>query len=249
MINRVLRYFNNMDARAVRTVIVSALLFVAVALVFVMGRTTAIFDEDDAPVFMWLRESADSPWGLPATIAVFTLAAFVGAPQFVLIAGAVVAFGPVRGFAYSWIATMVSAVVDFELARAFGAKLLRRYGGDAVNRISLMIGRSGFWSSLAVRIVPSAPFIVVNMAAGVSHMSRGAYIAGTALGIVPKGVLVAFLGGSIMTLAEDGELTLALALGGVALGWLVAVVWVRRALRSRVIPDSRTAEPGPRPES
>jgi uncharacterized membrane protein YdjX (TVP38/TMEM64 family) len=241
MIDRVLRFFNNMDARAVRAVIISVLLFFSVALVLVMGRTTAIFDEDDAPVFMWLRESADSPWGLPATILVFTLAAFVGAPQFVLIAGAVVAFGPVRGFAFSWIATMVSAVVDFELARAFGAGLLRRYGGDAVNRLSRMVGRSGFWSSLAVRIVPSAPFIVVNMAAGVSHMTRGAFLAGTALGIIPKGVLVAFLGGSIMTFSEGGEITLALALGGVALGWLLAVVWARRALRARA-PEGASAE-------
>jgi uncharacterized membrane protein YdjX (TVP38/TMEM64 family) len=241
MNNPLLRYLTNMDARAARALIVSVVLFLSVALIFVMGRTTAIFDEDDAPIFNWLRESADSPWALPATILVFTAAAFVGAPQMVLIAGAVVAFGPVRGSIFSWIATMISAVVNFELARLFGARLLRRYGGEAVNRLSRVVGRSGFWSSLAVRVVPSAPFIVVNMAAGVSHMRRSAFIAGTGLGIIAKIVLVAFLGGSIMTLADGGEITLALALGGLALGWLVAVIWARRALRSRA-PAASPAE-------
>src|SRR5690606_38852022 len=137
------------------------------------------------------------------------------------------------GFVYAWIATMVSALVNFVLARRFGAGLLRRYGGDGVNRISEMVGRTGFWSSLIVRIVPSAPFIVVNMAAGVSHMRLGAFLAGTGIGIVPKTALVAFLGGSIVNLAEGENLTLALALGGAALGWLVAVLWARRALRAR----------------
>jgi uncharacterized membrane protein YdjX (TVP38/TMEM64 family) len=231
MIRRLIDYFTNMDVRAARAVIVSALLFLFVALVVVMGRTTAIFDEDDAPVFQWLHANAESPWGLPATILMFTLASFVGAPQTLLIAGAVVAFGPTRGAAYAWLATMVSAAVNFQLARVMGATALRRYGGEAVNRISRMVGRSGFWSSLVVRVVPSAPFIVVNMAAGVSHMPLSSFIAGTALGIVPKIALVAFFGGSIISLAKDGDLTLVLTLAGVALGWLIAVVWARRALR------------------
>ena len=33
-----------------------------------------------------------------------------------------------------------------------------------------MVGRNGFLASLIVRLVPSAPFIVVNMAAGVTPM-------------------------------------------------------------------------------
>ncbi len=245
MTHPLLRFITNLDARAVRTVLVSVVLFLSVALIFVMGRTTAIFDEDDAPIFNWLRESSDSPWGLPATVLVFTMAAFVGAPQFVLIAGAVVAFGPALGFAYAWIATMVSALVDFQLARRFGAGVVRRFGGDGVNRISRMVGRTGFWSSLVVRIVPSAPFIVVNMAAGVSHMRATSFLAGTALGIIPKIALVAFAGGSIIGLAEGDNLVMALALGGVALGWLVAVIWARHALRARAV-AAPPPEPAPR---
>lgn len=233
MLHPLLRYLTNMDARAVRAVVVSALLFLAVALVFVMGRTTAIFDEDDAPIFQWLQSHAESPWSLPATVVLFSLASFLGAPQFGLIAIAVVAFGPTRGAIYAWISTMVSSGIHFQLARVMGAGALRRYGGDAVNRISKLVGRNGFWSSLVVRIVPSAPPIVVNMAAGVSHMAFSSFMAGTALGIVPKIALVAFFGGSVVSLVQSGDLTLALTLAGLALGWIVAVVWARRALRAQ----------------
>ena len=43
----------------------------------------------------------------------------------------------------------------------------------------------------------SAPFIVVNMAAGVTPMRVLDFVAGTALGIVPKIALTAFAGNSI----------------------------------------------------
>ena len=43
----------------------------------------------------------------------FIPASFIGAPQFVLIAACVVAFGPIEGFFYSWIATVISAAANF----------------------------------------------------------------------------------------------------------------------------------------
>jgi len=241
MPNPIYKYFTNMDARAARTIVVSVALFLGIALIFLMGRTTAIFDEDDAPIFAWLQESASSPWALPVTILIFTVAAFIGAPQFVLIAGAVVALGPARGFAYAWIATLVSASVDFWLARRFGAAVLRRYGGDAVNRISKFVGKTGFWSSLAVRIVPSAPFIVINLAAGASHMSYRAFVFGTGIGIVPKTAFVAFAGGSVVALANTGNVVVALALAAAAGVWLIAVLWARKAMRGDdTLPPSDT---------
>ncbi len=60
------------------------------------------------------------PWALPAAVGGFAVMAFLGVPQFVLIAAAVVAFGPWTGFAYSWIGTLVSALVGFALGRQLG---------------------------------------------------------------------------------------------------------------------------------
>ena len=58
-----------------------------------------------------------------------------------------------------------------------------------------LIGKNGFMASLIVRLVPSAPFIVVNMAAGVTPMKVRDFVAGTAIGIIPKIALTAFAGG------------------------------------------------------
>lgn len=244
-----LRFLGHMDARAARAIAVSLGLFVAVAVIIVIGKTTAVFDEDDAPVITWMQENADSAWALPITILVFTLAAFLGAPQFALIAGAVVAFGPGRGAVNAWIATMAAASFMFWLGRWVGADTLRRYGGDTVNRMSRFIGRNGFLASLTVRFVPLAPAILVNMAAGVTAMRYAVFAAGTGLGIIPKIALVAFAGQGLLTVLQGGSWVLVLALLAAAGVWLIIMLAARRRLRAQeaVIAAQTDASTSPSP--
>ncbi|MEO1039752.1 MAG: TVP38/TMEM64 family protein [Pseudomonadota bacterium] len=227
--NAVFRFFTRMDARAARAVWISLGLFALVGAVFVIGRF--VLDIEPGSVEAWFEQAAGAWYALPATILLFTLLAFVGAPQFALIAAAVFAFGPVQGFMYAWVATMVSATVDFWLGRFLGADVVRRYGGGTVNRISAFVGRNGFWASLIVRIVPSAPFIVVNMAAGVSRMSYLAFIAGAGVGVIPKTALVAFAGGSLIALFSGGNIWAVIMLAVVAVAWIGVMLVARRMLR------------------
>ena len=95
-----------------------------------------------------------------------------------------------------------------------------------------LVGENGFLASLVVRLVPSAPFIVVNMAAGVTPMRALHFVAGTGFGIVPKIVLTAFAGASILQLMR-GEIgrhwaaIAAVAALWLAIGWF-ARQWLRR---------------------
>jgi uncharacterized membrane protein YdjX (TVP38/TMEM64 family) len=160
------------------------------------------------------------------TVAAFAALAFLGVPQVVLIAAAVLAFGPWAGLAYSWTGTMVSALIGFGLGRSFGARLTT--GWPAAQRFADLVGRNGFMASLVVRLVPFAPFVLVNAAAGVAPMSWAAFALGTGIGILPKIAVIAFAGHSI---AAGGVLsfvwlTIALAVWAAA-GW-VARRWLRR---------------------
>jgi uncharacterized membrane protein YdjX (TVP38/TMEM64 family) len=84
-------------------------------------------------------------------------------------------------------------------------------------------------------MVPTAPFVVVNMAFGAARVNFWAYIAGLALGVLPKTVLIAFAGDSIMD-ALQGEFLAALVMAVLAIAlWLVIVVIVRRWLRPQKI--------------
>jgi uncharacterized membrane protein YdjX (TVP38/TMEM64 family) len=229
---RLLRFLTNMDAKAWRALAISFVLFGGVGVVFLFGAQVLGF-EGEATVERWLGLASDGPWALPAAVAAFALLAFLGVPQFVLIAAAVVAFGAWAGFAYSWIGTMVSAVVGFAMGRIAGARTLESFSGDSVKQFIGLVGRNGFWASLIVRLVPSAPFIVVNMAAGVTPMRLRSFLAGTGLGIVPKIALTAFAGNSIVQ-AMRGEWAAHLPLlAGIAAVWLLIGWYARRWLKAR----------------
>jgi uncharacterized membrane protein YdjX (TVP38/TMEM64 family) len=228
---RFLVFITNMDRQAWGALAVSFVLFGGVGIVFLFGAQVLGFN-GEATVEQWLG-AASGPWALPVAVAAFAALAFIGVPQFMLIAAAVVAFGAWVGFAYSWIGTMVSSLVGFYLGRAAGAKALKTLSGESMQKFMDLVGRNGFLASLVVRLVPSAPFIVVNMAAGVTPMRAFDFAAGTAIGIVPKIALTAFAGSAIVQALNGGGLK--------HVAWLVAVVvvWIgigwfaRRWLKAR----------------
>jgi uncharacterized membrane protein YdjX (TVP38/TMEM64 family) len=231
MLRRLIDFFTNMDARAWRTIAVSFVLFGGVGVVFLFGAQLLGLN-GEVTVEQWLS-AAHGPWALPVAVGAFAALAFIGVPQFVLIAAAVVAFGPWTGFAYSWIGTLVSSLVGFWLGRTFGGRLLQDLAGDGVAKFMKLIGKNGFLASLIVRLVPSAPFIVVNMAAGVTPMKLRDFAAGTAVGIIPKIALTAFAGNSIVQALKGGGQRHIVMLVIAVVVWIVAGLVARAWLKKR----------------
>ena len=225
-------FLSNMEARRWRAALATVLLLGGMIALFAIGKSQLGLGAEER-LEAWLAGFRHGPWGLVAAIVVFTVSAFFGAPQFILIAACVVAFGPWFGFLYSWIATVVSAGVTYWLGRGPTARLLARHGGRTVGRLTRFVGRNAFYASFMIRNVPSAPFIVVNMAFGATRASFGGFLAGCALGVLPKTALVAFFGGSFMSaVSGDGVWTSAI-LAGVAVGWLALMLGVREIVRRR----------------
>jgi len=223
-------FVNNMDARAWRAVFVTTALFVAVAVVLVIGRFF-FGDEVEGFVRTWLGGAERAHWGLPAAIVIFTIAAFIGAPQFLLIAACVVAFSPEVGFWYAWIATIVSGAVTYFVGVIGGQGVTRRYAGATGGRFTRFMDKNAFWASFIVRFVPTAPFIVVNMTMGAARMKLAPFIGGLALGVLPKTALVAFAGDGIMDALEGNFGMAALAGAVVILIWFAVVYFTRRIVR------------------
>lgn len=228
--NRLTDFFLKMDARAARAVLVSVGLFFVVALVFLLGRFVLEIEPGEAG--SWFEASASQWYALPLTILIFTALSFLGAPQFGLMAAALVAFGPTTGAIYAFVATQCSAAVNYFVGRYFGADIFKRYAGDWANRISDFIGRNGLLASMVVRWVPSGPFIVVNMGFGVARTPYWAFALGTALGSAPKIFIVALMGESIRSMLTEGNVLLGIAFAAAAFAWigimLLARIWLRR---------------------
>jgi uncharacterized membrane protein YdjX (TVP38/TMEM64 family) len=220
-----------LDRRIWRSLAGAFVTFGGVGLVFLFGARLLGLDGAEA-VRSWLTLAAGSPWALPATVTLFAALAFLGVPQVVLIAAAIFALGPWAGMTDSWAGTMVSSLIGFWLGRRFGGGVLSDWGGARVGRIVALIARNGFLASLLIRLAPTAPFIFVNMAAGVAEVGLLDFAAGTAIGIVPKIALTALASGSLLGLAGaaggQGALAVAVAAGGWVALTLVGFAWIRR---------------------
>ncbi len=225
------KFFTEMDSRAARTLWISMALFTAAAAILAVG--VLFVDVDQGGVADMLSLLRDAWWAPAAVTGVFTILAFVGAPQIALIAATVAVFGPAEGVVLSWIATMISASVGFALGKIGGRGPLERLGGAFVNRIAAAVKDNGFLAALIIRLVPSGPFIMVNMALGATGMRSSWFFGGTGVGIVPKIVLVAFAGHGVQELFSKQNLGAALFLVGAIALWLILVFVVRPMLRAR----------------
>lgn len=236
---RLLNFILHMEARPWRAALATVLLLGATLGLLAIGKSQlGLAAEENLEA--WLQGYRGSPWAFAATIGVFVASAFIGVPQFLLIAACVVAFGPSLGFAYSWVATVVSAGVTYWLGRGPTARLVDRYGGRTLGRLKGFVGKNAFYASFMIRNVPSAPFIVVNMAFGAARASFPAFLAGCALGVLPKTALVAFFGGAVVAAVSGDGVWTSLILAAVAVVWLGLMLgvreWVKRR-ETRVAPD------------
>lgn len=222
------RYIRNMDKSALRAILATLALFALVIAIFVIGKFGDFVDLDALQGAV--QSFADSPWGLLFLVFVFCISAFIGVPQFALIAGAVAAFGPWTGAIYSWLATMVSGGLTFWLGRFAGEETFRRYAGNSAQRLSGFVGRNAFAASAIVRNVPTGPFIVVNMGFGVIGASFFAFWGGMALGIVPKIAVVTFLGESLGQAISGNPMIAVLAALAAGLVWFALMLFARRRI-------------------
>jgi len=132
-----------------------------------------------------------------AVVGVFVAAGFVMFPVTVLVAATAAAFGPWLGFGYAVTGALLSALATYAIGAAVGKQTLRDFLGPKLNRVRQRVAKRGVIAVAAVRMVPIAPFTVVNLVAGASGIPVFDYLAGTLLGMLPGLILISAVGHQI----------------------------------------------------
>lgn len=225
--NMLPKFFKDMDKQAKTAILVVVAMFAVVAIMAFLGKSALNVENGE---YQRLFEAiSTSEWVIPIILAFFVLGSFIGVPQWALIAGMVVAFGWDKGATGAWTCTLVSASVNFWLARWIGVERVRKFGGALINRITSVIRNNGFVTSFAIRLVPTGPFVLVNMAAGVSGMRYLHFLAGTALGIIPKILIVGLLVTGVVS--EDQSSWIRVGIIALGLVFILAMLLARKRIR------------------
>jgi len=157
----------------------------------------------------------------------FGLGGLVVFPVNLLIAATVLVFGPVLGAIYALAGSVFSAVLLYEIGHLLPEGTLMRLIGTRGEWLRERVKRHGFLAVAVVRVLPLAPYSIVCVAAGAARIGRAAYIAGTALGMLPGILLYAFfIDRARAVIADPGPLSWAML--GFALVLIVVVTLVLR---------------------
>ncbi len=184
-----------------------------------------------------LRWIAKSPFTPPLVLAAFVVGGIAVVPITLLIVATVTVFGPWLGAAYALLGAEASALVAFGLGHLLGREAVSRIAGSRLNRIGRALSNRGVLTIVTLRIVPVAPFSVINVIAGVSEIRLRDFAIGSFIGMVPGVVTIALLADRIVaSLREPGAESI-LTLVAVA----VCVVLFLAGLRYLV---RRKREPG-----
>jgi phospholipase D1/2 len=181
--------------RRLRTLAKLGVVVAAVVLVLLLWRYTALQELTRPGVLEgFLSGIAENPLAPAMVILLFVCAGLVGFPVTILIAATAVSFGAWPGLPYAAAGAMASASVTYGVGAWLGARALRRFLGPRLNRIRRGIARRGILAVTTVRLVPVAPFTLVNLVAGALKVSLADYLIGTALGLAPGLAAMSLLG-------------------------------------------------------
>jgi len=140
---------------------------------------------DPEVVAAWAEPFRESPLGALIILAAFLIGGLLVLPVTVLIAATAIAFGPWRGFFYALAGVLSSAALTFWIGRMLWGETIRKLAGPRLNLIERRLAERGFLATLVIRVVPVAPFTVVNLVAGSSQVSFRDYLVGTIVGMTP----------------------------------------------------------------
>ena len=165
-----------------------------------------------------------SYWAPFLVVAGFLAASVIAFPINILIVGTAAAFGPWLGMLYAAMGAMVSALLTYAIGRWVGKAFVRDLLGKRLNRIREKIVRQGIVAVAAIRLVPVAPFTIVNLAAGASEIRLVDYLLGSALGLAPGLIAMSFLGHQASDVLSRPTLSGVLLLLTAAAAWIAIAV-------------------------
>ena len=177
---------------------------------------------------------ADAPLAPLYAVGVYVVAGLAFVPVTLMVTVTGLVFGPLKGFAVAMVASVVAAAVTFAIGALLGRDLIRRLSGPLINRISERLSRRGTFTVALLRMVPVAPFSLINLAAGAIRIRLGDFLAGTILGMAPGMAALTVFGDRIEALLRDpspGRIALLLLALGLAIV-LTAALQGTRAFRA-----------------
>jgi uncharacterized membrane protein YdjX (TVP38/TMEM64 family) len=131
-----------------------------------------------------IARAQTTQWAVPVYVLSYTLIVGLGLPAtvFSIVGGAI--FGAMEGLMLAWTGAMVGTVVAHTMARSVGKSAVQRLLGNH-KLLRKLRERADVRTLVRLRVLPLAPFAVLDYVAGLAGVSLRTLLLATAIGILP----------------------------------------------------------------
>jgi uncharacterized membrane protein YdjX (TVP38/TMEM64 family) len=181
--------------RAIRLVMVALVL---AALVFVWNYTPLANWTDPDKIASALETFRANSMAIPILLGAYLLGGLLLFPLTALITVTGMVLGPWIGFFCAIAGSVISAAAGFGIGHAAGKSTLSHLLGKRFRRIKRVVTSRSVLAVMVIRMVPVAPYTVVNAALGAVGVGFWPYLAGTVLGLLPGVLALTVLGDRLL---------------------------------------------------
>ena len=179
-----------------------------------------------------LKTVRGEPWAILIVVLVFVLAGAIIFPLNILILTTAAVFGPWLGILYGGAGTVTSGLVMFFLGGLLGREALYRMLGERWRHGLEGVRKRGLLAVVTFRLLPIAPFTLVNLAAGASGIRFVDFLVGTLIGMLPGLVLMSIMGDRIVRILSEPSAS-DIAILVLCVAGLIGLAIVAQAVLSR----------------
>ncbi len=172
----------------------------------------------------FLEKSRGTYFALPTVLLVYLVGGLLFFPVTVLSIAVAAVFGPIWGPIYGILGALLSSASMFGVGKLLGNAGLKKIGGPKVEAVDQKLKSSGVVGVAAIRMLPIAPFSLVNLVAGISSIGLFQFLMGTFLGMFPPMIAKGLVGDSITQIFRNpSPQTISYLVGGIVLWGLM--IW------------------------
>jgi phospholipase D1/2 len=220
--------------------ILFAVAIVVVGAAVLLWRYTPLAQwADPQRVAAWMETLRNSAWAPFIVIGAFVVGGFIVFPLTLLIAATALVFDPLTAVAISLAGALANAITLYLVGRLVMRETVMHAFADAVEKLRGMLSRSGILAVATIRMVPIAPFTLVNLAAGAIGVRLRDYAIGTALGVLPGTIALTAFGRQLREIIEQPTWKNVGLLLAVIVGWIALSLVLQRWAAARNTSNAR----------
>jgi uncharacterized membrane protein YdjX (TVP38/TMEM64 family) len=181
-------------------------------------------------VTAWAFSLRDNPARGLIILSAYVIGSLLLVPITVLIIATALVFGPLQGSLYSLAGCFLGAGATYALGYFLGRDFIRQITGPKWQQVERQIGQTGILAVATLRLLPVAPFTIVNIIAGAFQVPIRDYIIGSLLGLAPGILAINLFAYQVASAIRNPGVGSFVVVAGFVLLSVWGILWLRRKL-------------------